>query len=364
MTFEQRVDLLGFANRFWTRGNVVTLDAQTRGGRLGHQCHPREGTATAPAPDRRCFRGRRAARWPLPGRRGRQRRRPTLGVPPGAQTAPVRPSTSASLAALAPPANTRATASSAAHLAAQLGSTGVGPISGHGHCDGVGAEHDVGVEQSQQRREVAVARGGEERGDHLALARGRTVVRDCRVSLHAPAGPAGQLAGGGRRPPDDRGDLLERNREHVVQHERQPLGRRQGVQHDQQGQADRVGEQRLVLGRARRGRTTGLGSDGSSAATSRFVARARSMSRQTRATTVVSQPPRLSTASASARLSRSHASCTASSASWARPEHPERDRPQVLTVGLEVLGEQVGSFTVTSSGLRSSYRLTRRTGSM
>ena len=43
------------------------------------------------------------------------------------------------------------------------------------------------------------------------------------------------------------------------------------------------------------------------------------MSRHTRATTVVSQPPRFSTALVSERLSRSHASCTASSASLSEP---------------------------------------------
>ena len=43
------------------------------------------------------------------------------------------------------------------------------------------------------------------------------------------------------------------------------------------------------------------------------------MSRHTRATTVVSQPARFCTASASDRLSRSQASCTASSASLAEP---------------------------------------------
>ena len=43
------------------------------------------------------------------------------------------------------------------------------------------------------------------------------------------------------------------------------------------------------------------------------------MSRQTRATTVVNQPPRLSIAPASAPLRRSHDSCTASSASLSEP---------------------------------------------
>jgi hypothetical protein len=47
--------------------------------------------------------------------------------------------------------------------------------------------------------------------------------------------------------------------------------------------------------------------------------RERSMFRHTRATTVVSQPPRFSTSAAPARLSRTQASCTASSASASEP---------------------------------------------
>ena len=52
---------------------------------------------------------------------------------------------------------------------------------------------------------------------------------------------------------------------------------------------------------------------------SRRELRDRSMSRLIRPTTVVSQPPRLVISVASLRLSRSHASCTASSASAADP---------------------------------------------
>jgi hypothetical protein len=59
--------------------------------------------------------------------------------------------------------------------------------------------------------------------------------------------------------------------------------------------------------------------DRSSIGASRSAPRARSMSRQTRAIAVVSQPPRLSIAAASARLRRSHVSWIASSASLADP---------------------------------------------
>lgn len=58
---------------------------------------------------------------------------------------------------------------------------------------------------------------------------------------------------------------------------------------------------------------------GSGTNSSRRALRERSMSRQTRPTTVVSQPARFSTSEVSLRLSRSHDSCTASSASLNEP---------------------------------------------
>lgn len=64
--------------------------------------------------------------------------------------------------------------------------------------------------------------------------------------------------------------------------------------------------------------TTGSGT-WTPSGSSRRVSRERSTFRQTRATTVVSQPPRFSTAAESERFSRTHASCTASSASLNEP---------------------------------------------
>ena len=70
----------------------------------------------------------------------------------------------------------------------------------------------------------------------------------------------------------------------------------------------------------------GMSTDGAAATagsvtigSSRRDFRERSASRHTRETTVVSQPPRFSMAAASTRFSRSHASCTASSASLSEP---------------------------------------------
>lgn len=47
---------------------------------------------------------------------------------------------------------------------------------------------------------------------------------------------------------DHRSDLVERHREHVVEHERESLGRAECVQHDLQRDPDRVRQQRFVLG--------------------------------------------------------------------------------------------------------------------
>ena len=115
----------------------------------------------------------------------------------------------------------------------------------------VGAHHDVRVECLEQRVEVAVAGGGEEGVDDLPLP-GQVGVEDRGHALDPPAGAAGQLAGRGGRAPDDGRDVVERDGEHVVQDEREPLGGRQRVQDYQERGTDGVGEQRFPLrGRCR-----------------------------------------------------------------------------------------------------------------
>ncbi len=64
----------------------------------------------------------------------------------------------------------------------------------------------------------------------------------------APGGPARQLARGDRRAADDRGDLVEGQGEHVVQHEGEPLGGGELFEHHEQREADGIGQERLVLG--------------------------------------------------------------------------------------------------------------------
>ena len=106
----------------------------------------------------------------------------------------------------------------------------------------------VRVEHLQQPCEVSVPRCREKRIDHCALLL-PFIGWTMRV-LYLPAAPAGEHLGSVGGPADDLTDLLERHREHVVQHERQPLGGAEGIEHHQQCQPDRFGEQRVVLGRS------------------------------------------------------------------------------------------------------------------
>ena len=112
---------------------------------------------------------------------------------------------------------------------------------------GVAVQHDVGVEHGHQAVEVAGPGGAEEGVDDRPLP-GEVGLGRRRRLLHLAPGAAGELAGGGRRLVEDRGDLLERDGEAVVQHEGHPFRRWQGLQHGHQRHADGIGEQRLVLG--------------------------------------------------------------------------------------------------------------------
>jgi hypothetical protein len=69
-----------------------------------------------------------------------------------------------------------------------------------------------------------------------------------RRALHPAPPPARELARRGRCAVDDRRDLLERQAEHVVQHECEPLRRGERLEHDEQRGPDRVGEHGFALG--------------------------------------------------------------------------------------------------------------------
>jgi hypothetical protein len=82
--------------------------------------------------------------------------------------------------------------------------------------------------------------------DDPALA-GQIGIGHGLLALHAAARTACELARRLGRAIDDPGDLVERNREHVMEHERKPLRGAQRIEHDEQRRTDRLGEHRLAL---------------------------------------------------------------------------------------------------------------------
>ena len=157
--------------------------------------------------------------------------------PPGAHASPATPSISATRATRAPPDNAAATVG---------GPFGLGQRA-HPQCGRVGAQHDVGVEQRQQALEVTAACRRKERVDDLALTYEVDLGHASRA-LHAAPGSTRELACRLGRPAHDVGDLVERHREHVVQHERNPLSGCKQVEHDEQRGPDGVSRERLMLG--------------------------------------------------------------------------------------------------------------------
>lgn len=63
------------------------------------------------------------------------------------------------------------------------------------------------------------------------------------------AGAAGDHLGGVGGLAQDSADFVERDCEHVVQDERQALARGERVEHYEQGEADRIGQRRLLVRR-------------------------------------------------------------------------------------------------------------------
>src|ERR687891_2718809 len=90
----------------------------------------------------------------------------------------------------------------------------------------VRSEHDIGVENGDERVEVALLRGRLESLDDPPLG-GQVGVWNRGRTTHAAAGAAGELAGRLGGALHDGRDLLERYGEHVVQNEGQSLGRGQ-----------------------------------------------------------------------------------------------------------------------------------------
>ena len=178
-----------------------------------------------------------------------------------------------------------------------------------------GQDGRLGVEHGHQGLEVTALGRGREGVEDTSL--GGLVGHGRCGGSHAPSRPARQLGRGGARGASGLTDLLERDAEHVVQHESHPLAR-VAVQDDEQGKGHLVGLLRCgrpgrTRRRSRRGRARGRRDS------SRRDFRDRRKSREIRLITVVSHPRRLTTSVVSVRDSRSQASWTASSASSTDP---------------------------------------------
>jgi hypothetical protein len=65
--------------------------------------------------------------------------------------------------------------------------------------------------------------------------------------LNAAPRAARKLPGRSRGPAHDGGDFIEGHVEHVMQHERDPLGQSQGLKHHKERETDGIGHERLVL---------------------------------------------------------------------------------------------------------------------
>ena len=90
------------------------------------------------------------------------------------------------------------------------------------------------------------ARGGQERVDDLALPREVGVGLGAAPRTRRLPRLASWRAASGVR--STIGAISSNGiAEHVVQHEREPLGGRERLEHDEQREPDRVGEQRLLL---------------------------------------------------------------------------------------------------------------------
>jgi hypothetical protein len=104
------------------------------------------------------------------------------------------------------------------------------------------------MEHPDESVEVSGPAGGEERFDDIALTSDIAIVRSRSRALHRPACSARELPGRGWGPPDQRGDLLERQVEHIVQHEGEALGGTQRFKHHEQREPNRIAEQRILFG--------------------------------------------------------------------------------------------------------------------
>ena len=234
------------------------------------------------------------------------------GRPSGAATRPAAPLTSAGRPELASAANCIAPAATVARPV---------DLPGEGKRAGVGAQHDVGIEHGQQALEVALAGGGQEGVDDPALlvrvgvgdggapcTRRRARLASWRAAVGVRS-TIGAISSNGTANMSCRTNARRSAGGSVssTTSSARPT--------ESASSASCSGSMPAALETIGSGMRTWSGSSVSS----RRDSRGRSMSRHTRAVTVVSQPARFSITSASERCRRSHASWTASSASLSEP---------------------------------------------
>ncbi len=110
----------------------------------------------------------------------------------------------------------------------------------------VGTYDHIWIEQHQQGVEVTTARRSVEGVDYLSLAIEIWVGNSARP-LYSPTRAAGQLPGRGLGTAHDRSDLIEGDREHIVQNKGDPLGWTERLEHHLQGKPHRACQQQLLL---------------------------------------------------------------------------------------------------------------------
>ena len=194
------------------------------------------------------------------------------------------------------------------------------------------------------RRAPRSRRRGRRRGTPRPRRADRRDPDRAREPPRAPALARGSRASGSRpASARRRRDLVEGEAEHVVEHEREPLWRCQGLEHDQQREPHRVGQKRLLLGveplLAAHDRLRHVRAEGFLAA--RFPG-ARHV--ETDTCDHGREPPAGVLDAAGVRTTHPRPRLLKGVVGFAqRPEHPSGHRPQVGAVSLEPL-RQVFAF--------------------
>ncbi len=103
----------------------------------------------------------------------------------------------------------------------------------------IGAQYNIGIEDSQQRCEIPTLRGRQKGVHHVPLPR-PVSFHPRGPALHTPSRSTRQLPRRRSGPVHERSNLLERQAEHVMQYERHPFRGRQHLKDHEHRDADRV----------------------------------------------------------------------------------------------------------------------------